>query len=110
MCFINLEISKFVKSCHTKKLQDLMCSSVTISYIKHFTFYYTFYQAYREAFEYLIENFKTYRPLLAGVKNEYEMMLAYQRQQIRELEPLRVSVLQLGDRSYKNISPVKRHS
>lgn len=41
-------------------------------------------------FEYLIEDFKTYKPLLSGIKNEYEMMLAYQRQVIRELEPLKV--------------------
>lgn len=48
------------------------------------------FQAHREVFEYLIEDFKTYKPLLSGIKNEYEMMLAYQRQVIRELEPLKV--------------------
>ncbi|KAI8791223.1 translin-associated factor X-interacting protein 1 [Biomphalaria glabrata] len=48
-------------------------------------------QAHREVFEYLIEDFKTYRPLLSTIKNEYEMMLAHQRQQIRQLEPLKVS-------------------
>ena len=47
-------------------------------------------QAHREVFEYLIEDFKTYKPLLAAIKNEYEMMLAFQRQQIRQLEPLKV--------------------
>lgn len=47
-------------------------------------------QAHREVFEYLIEDFKTYKPLLSAIKNEYEMMLAYQRQTIRELEPLKV--------------------
>jgi len=47
-------------------------------------------QAHREVFEYLIEDFKTYKPLLSSIKNEYEMMLAFQRQQIRELEPLKV--------------------
>lgn len=48
-------------------------------------------QAYREAFEYLLEEFKTYKPLLSAIKNEYEMMLAAQNQKIRELEPLKVS-------------------
>ena len=52
------------------------------------------FQAHREVFEYLIEDFKTYKPLLSAIKNEYEMMFAYQRQQIRELEPLKVRYLQ----------------
>ena len=50
-------------------------------------------QAHREVFEYLIEDFKTYRPLLSAIKNEYEMMLAYQNEVIRQLEPLKVSQL-----------------
>lgn len=49
-----------------------------------------FSKAYREVFEYLIEEFRTYKPLLASIKNEYELMLSYQRERIRELEPLRV--------------------
>jgi hypothetical protein len=49
-------------------------------------------QAYREVFEYLLEEFKTYKPLLASIKNEYEMMLAFQRERIRELEPLKVII------------------
>ena len=48
-------------------------------------------QAYREVFEYLIEDFKTYKPLLSAVKNEYEMMLSYQRETIRQMEPLKVA-------------------
>ena len=47
-------------------------------------------QAFREVFEYLIEDFKTYRPLLSAIKNEYEMMIIHQRDKIRELEPLKV--------------------
>jgi hypothetical protein len=58
-----------------------------------YVYYYNiFLQAHREVFEYLIEDFKTYKPLLSAVKNEYEMMLAYQRQVIRELEPLKVAL------------------
>ena len=58
-------------------------------------------QAYREVFEYLIEDFKTYKPLLSSIKTEYEMMLAQQREQIRELEPLKV-----GDLTRKALKPV----
>ncbi|XP_055504456.1 translin-associated factor X-interacting protein 1 isoform X1 [Leucoraja erinacea] len=45
-------------------------------------------QAYREVFEYFIEDLKTYKPLLSAIKNEYEVVLAQQRNRIRELEPL----------------------
>lgn len=41
-------------------------------------------------FEYLIEDFKTYKPLLSAIKHEYEMMLVHQREKMRELEPLKV--------------------
>ena len=51
---------------------------------------FLFLKAFREVFEYLIEEFKTYKPLLSSIKNEYELMLEYQRIKIRELEPLRV--------------------
>ena len=47
-------------------------------------------KAFREVFEYLIEDFKTYKPLLSAIKHEYEMMLIHQREKIRELEPLKV--------------------
>ncbi|XP_055891072.1 translin-associated factor X-interacting protein 1-like [Biomphalaria glabrata] len=54
-------------------------------------------QAHREVFEYLIEDFKTYRPLLSTIKNEYEMMLAHQRQQIRQLEPLKQMLVTMSE-------------
>jgi hypothetical protein len=48
-------------------------------------------QAFREVFEYLIEDFKTYKGLLAAIKNEYELYLNYQEDVIKELKPMRVS-------------------
>ena len=48
-------------------------------------------QAYREVFEYLIEDFKTYKGLLSAIKNEYELYLGYQEEVIKELKPMRVS-------------------
>ena len=47
-------------------------------------------QAHREVFEYLVEDFKTYKPLLSAIKNEYELYLEYQEEVIKELEPMRV--------------------
>jgi hypothetical protein len=68
-----------------KELKTLGCSSNTSVETSESRL-----QAYREVFEYLLEEFKTYKPLLASIKNEYELMLAYQRERIRELEPLKV--------------------
>lgn len=48
-------------------------------------------QAHREVFEYLIEDFKTYKPLLSAIKNEYELFVQWQQEVIKELEPLEVS-------------------
>lgn len=47
-------------------------------------------QAYREVFEYLIEDFKTYKGLLSAIKNEYELYMNYQEEVIKELKPMRV--------------------
>ncbi|XP_076449888.1 translin-associated factor X-interacting protein 1-like isoform X1 [Babylonia areolata] len=60
-------------------------------------------QAHREVFEYLIEDFKTYKPLLAAIKNEYEMMLAFQRQQIRQLEPLKQMLVTVSEQCDQKI-------
>lgn len=48
-------------------------------------------QAHREVFEYLIEDFKTYKPLLSAIKNEYELFIESQQEMIKALEPLEVS-------------------
>lgn len=48
-------------------------------------------QAHREVFGYLIEDFKTYKPLLSAIKNEYELVLESQQELIKELEPMEVS-------------------
>ncbi|XP_077993673.1 translin-associated factor X-interacting protein 1-like [Glandiceps talaboti] len=64
-------------------------------------------QAYREVFEYLIEDFKTYKPLLSSIKTEYEMMLAYQREQIRQLEPLRSMLVTVSEQCDQKIMALR---
>ncbi|KAF3854406.1 hypothetical protein F7725_022461 [Dissostichus mawsoni] len=49
-------------------------------------------QVYQDAFGCFIKEFKTYQPLLSAIKREYENTIAYQQDQIRELEPLRSHV------------------
>ncbi|XP_058243105.1 translin-associated factor X-interacting protein 1 isoform X3 [Hemibagrus wyckioides] len=60
-------------------------------------------QAYREVFDYFIEGFKTYKPLLSAIKNEYEITLVYLQQQIQELEPLRAQMVLLSEQCEEKI-------
>lgn len=50
----------------------------------------TLLQVHQEVFQYLIEDFKTYKPLLSAIKNEYELFIAHEQQVIKQLEPLKV--------------------
>ncbi|XP_007992123.1 translin-associated factor X-interacting protein 1 isoform X6 [Chlorocebus sabaeus] len=52
---------------------------------------------YREIFEFFIEDFKTYKPLLSSIKNAYEGMLAHQREKIRALEPLKAKLVTVNE-------------
>ncbi|XP_059009569.1 translin-associated factor X-interacting protein 1 isoform X4 [Mustela lutreola] len=54
-------------------------------------------QPYREIFDFFIEDFKTYKPLLSSIKNAYEVMLAYQREKIRALEPLKAKLVTVNE-------------
>ncbi|XP_006878954.1 PREDICTED: translin-associated factor X-interacting protein 1 [Elephantulus edwardii] len=54
-------------------------------------------QPYREIFEFFIEDFKTYKPLLSSIKNAYEVMLAHQREKIRSLEPLKAKLVTVNE-------------
>ncbi len=40
----------------------------------------------------MIEDFRTYKPLLSAIKNEYDLFVSHQQDLIRELMPMRVSV------------------
>ncbi|CAL1533624.1 unnamed protein product [Lymnaea stagnalis] len=64
-------------------------------------------QAHREVFEYLIEDFKTYKPLLSAIKNEYEMMLAHQRHQIRQMEPLKQMLVTVSEQCEQKIMALR---
>ncbi|XP_008138142.1 translin-associated factor X-interacting protein 1 [Eptesicus fuscus] len=54
-------------------------------------------QPYREIFEFFIEDFKTYKPLLSSIKNAYEVMLAHQREEIRALQPLKAKLVTVNE-------------
>nr|XP_033797476.1 translin-associated factor X-interacting protein 1 [Geotrypetes seraphini] len=60
-------------------------------------------QPYREVFEFFIEDFKTYKPLLSAIKNEYEITLAQQREKIRSLEPLHSMLISMSEKCNQKI-------
>ncbi|KAM9289549.1 translin-associated factor X-interacting protein 1, partial [Morus bassanus] len=60
-------------------------------------------QPYREIFEFFIDNFKTYKPLLSAIKNEYEATLVYQKKTIRALEPLKAMVTTVSEECAQQI-------
>ncbi|NWX91533.1 TXIP1 protein, partial [Nothoprocta pentlandii] len=60
-------------------------------------------QPYREIFEFFIDNFKTYKPLLSAIKNEYEVTLAHQKERIRALEPLKATISTVSEQYTQQI-------
>ncbi|XP_074645033.1 translin-associated factor X-interacting protein 1-like [Tubulanus polymorphus] len=64
-------------------------------------------QAHREVFEYLIEDFKTYKPILSAIKNEYEMFVAHQREQLRQMEPLRQMLVTVSEQCDQKIMALR---
>ena len=47
-------------------------------------------QAHREAFEYLINEFKTYKPIMSTIKNEYELYIEQLQATLIRMKPLEV--------------------
>ncbi|XP_066541129.1 translin-associated factor X-interacting protein 1 [Hoplias malabaricus] len=60
-------------------------------------------QVYQEVFDYFIEGFNTYKPLLAAIKNEYDITLVHLQERIHELEPLRAQLVLLSEQYEKRI-------
>ncbi|XP_078213599.1 translin-associated factor X-interacting protein 1 isoform X8 [Callithrix jacchus] len=58
---------------------------------------------YRETFEFFIEDFKTYKPLLSSIKNAYERILAHQREKIRALEALKAKLVIVNEECNERI-------
>ncbi|XP_042599976.1 translin-associated factor X-interacting protein 1-like isoform X1 [Cyprinus carpio] len=60
-------------------------------------------QVFQEVFGYLIEEFKTYKPIFSAIKNEYDVTLAHLREQIRDLLPLRAKLVLVSEQCEKRI-------
>eukprot|EP00276_Gloeochaete_wittrockiana_P023446 CAMPEP_0184363258 /NCGR_PEP_ID=MMETSP1089-20130417/138814_1 /TAXON_ID=38269 ORGANISM="Gloeochaete wittrockiana, Strain SAG46.84" /NCGR_SAMPLE_ID=MMETSP1089 /ASSEMBLY_ACC=CAM_ASM_000445 /LENGTH=826 /DNA_ID=CAMNT_0026703671 /DNA_START=15 /DNA_END=2495 /DNA_ORIENTATION=+ len=64
-------------------------------------------RVYGEVFECITENFKTYKPLLAGIKREYDLMLSHQSSQLEMLYPLQAKLATLKDETLFVINSLK---
>ncbi|XP_074142512.1 translin-associated factor X-interacting protein 1 isoform X2 [Sminthopsis crassicaudata] len=64
-------------------------------------------QPYREIFEFFIEDFKTYKPLLSSIKNAYEVALAHFREKIRSLEPLKAMLVTVSEDCNEKILAIR---
>ncbi|KAK2085287.1 Translin-associated factor X-interacting protein 1 [Saguinus oedipus] len=58
---------------------------------------------YRETFEFFMEDFKTYKPLLSSIKNAYERILAHQKEKIRALEALKAKLVIVNEECNERI-------
>ncbi|XP_061450271.1 translin-associated factor X-interacting protein 1 isoform X2 [Rhineura floridana] len=60
-------------------------------------------QPYREIFEFFMEEFKTYKPLLASIKNEYEMTIAHLQDKVHSLESVNAILITASDQCTRQI-------
>ncbi|KAJ7311949.1 hypothetical protein JRQ81_006271 [Phrynocephalus forsythii] len=60
-------------------------------------------QPYREVFEFFMEEFTTYKPLLASIKNEYDLTIAHLQQKIHSLEAVNAILVTASDQCTQQI-------
>ncbi|XP_066494078.1 translin-associated factor X-interacting protein 1 [Tiliqua scincoides] len=60
-------------------------------------------QPYREVFEFFIEEFRTYKPLLASIKNEYEQTIAYLQNKVHSLEAVNAVLVTASDQCTRQV-------
>ncbi|XP_044275757.1 translin-associated factor X-interacting protein 1 isoform X2 [Varanus komodoensis] len=60
-------------------------------------------QPYREVFEFFMEEFKTYKPFLASIKNEYEQTIAHLQEKIHSLEAVNGILVTASDQYTQQI-------
>ena len=65
-------------------------------------------QVYREAFQYFMEDFKTYKPLLSRIKNEYEMLLDRYASRLHFIPPLKARLSTLKQETAQLVRRIKQ--
>ncbi|KAL5467597.1 hypothetical protein EMCRGX_G031852 [Ephydatia muelleri] len=64
---------------------------------------------HQEVFQYLIEDFKTYKPLLSAIKNEYELFIAHEQQVIKQLEPHKARLEAVKEECERRIAALREN-
>ena len=67
-------------------------------------------QAHRETFEYLINEFKTYNPIMSAIQNEYEMYIGHLQETVSRLKPLEVCMYRMDTRTHETPTPTHTHT
>ncbi|RDD47069.1 Translin-associated factor X-interacting protein 1 [Trichoplax sp. H2] len=64
-------------------------------------------QVFRQVFEFLIQEFKTYKPMLASIKNEYETYINELKDKVVELEPLKAMIITIAEECDQKIMQLR---
>ncbi|XP_060644135.2 translin-associated factor X-interacting protein 1 isoform X1 [Anolis sagrei] len=65
-------------------------------------------QPYREVFEFFMEEFKTYKPLLASIKNEYDLTIAHLQRKLHSLEAVNAVLVTASDQCTQQILALQK--
>lgn len=84
-----------------KELRVLGCKEASVPSDKRL-------QVFREVFEYLIDDFRTYKPILSSIKHEYENVINKQKEVIRGLEPLKAMLVNVNDQCEQKVLNMKQ--
>ncbi|KAH0619561.1 hypothetical protein JD844_000281, partial [Phrynosoma platyrhinos] len=63
---------------------------------------------YREVFEFFMEEFKTYKPLLASIKNEYDLTIAHLQEKLHSLEAVNAILVTASDQCTRQILALQK--
>ncbi|XP_042293942.1 translin-associated factor X-interacting protein 1 isoform X1 [Sceloporus undulatus] len=63
---------------------------------------------HREVFEFFMEEFKTYKPLLASIKNEYDLTIAHLQEKLRSLEAVNGILVTASDQCTRQILAIQK--
>nr|XP_016851707.1 PREDICTED: translin-associated factor X-interacting protein 1 [Anolis carolinensis] len=65
-------------------------------------------QPYKEVFEFFMEEFKTYKPLLASIKNEYDLTIAHLQEKLHSLEAVNAVLVTASDQFTQQILAIQK--
>ncbi|KAJ6666003.1 hypothetical protein lerEdw1_000907 [Lerista edwardsae] len=95
---ITLAKPRFLEKLESHLRQELQALDLTKGKVQELRL-----QPYREVFEFFIEEFRTYKPLLASIKSEYEQTIALLKNQINSLEAVNAILVTASDQCTRQV-------